>query len=123
MNVDEKNKLVTIKKRRDFLKIASKGKSFIRPCYILQFLPKENITNNNISRLVGYTASKKVGKAVNRNKAKRRMRALAQKLIKDNASPNYAYVIIARKAILEESFDNLKQDLTFSLKKTNLWMN
>ncbi len=59
---------------------------------------------------VGYTASKKIGNAVKRNKAKRIMRELARKII-INGKINSYYVLIAKSSILNEKFDKLLLEL------------
>jgi ribonuclease P protein component len=69
---------------------------------------------------VGFTASKKVGNAVRRNRAKRRMRALVDDVLKKRGVPGHDYVLIARKATVERDFDDLRDDLHFSLKRLGL---
>ena len=55
---------------------------------------------------VGYTASKKIGNAIKRNRAKRIMRELARKII-INCKINSYYVLIAKPSLLSEKFENL----------------
>ena len=59
---------------------------------------------------VGYTASKKIGNAVKRNKAKRIMRELARKIIIKGKTNTY-YVLIAKPTLLNEKFSNLLIEL------------
>ncbi len=59
---------------------------------------------------VGYTASKKIGNAVKRNKAKRIMRELARKVIIYGKINSY-YVLIAKSSLLNEKFDKLLIEL------------
>ena len=59
---------------------------------------------------VGYTASKKIGNAVKRNKAKRIMRELARKII-INGKINSYYVLIAKPSLIDEKFSNLLTEL------------
>ena len=59
---------------------------------------------------VGYTASKKIGNAVKRNRAKRIMRELARKII-INCKINSYYVLIAKPSLLDEKFSNLVIEL------------
>ena len=59
---------------------------------------------------VGYTASKKIGNAVKRNKAKRIMRELARKII-INGKINSYYVLIAKSSLLNEKFSELLLEL------------
>ena len=59
---------------------------------------------------VGYTATKKIGNAVKRNKAKRIMRELARKIL-INGKINSYYVLIAKTSLLEEKFEKLILEL------------
>ena len=73
----------------------------------LQILHNQNLET---SIGVGYTASKKIGNAVRRNKAKRIMRELARKII-INGKINSYYVLIAKASLLNEKFNNLLNEL------------
>ncbi|HUT48289.1 MAG TPA: ribonuclease P protein component [Alphaproteobacteria bacterium] len=64
---------------------------------------------------VGFTASRKVGGAVQRNRAKRRLRAVVGAVMPDLAAPGHDYVIIARGATLTRDFSALKDDLRAAL--------
>ncbi len=81
------------------------------------FLRGKNINiqilyNQNLEKSigVGYTASKKIGNAVKRNKAKRIMRELARKII-INGKTNSYYVLIAKPSLLDEKFNDLLIEL------------
>ena len=73
----------------------------------VQILHNQDLEN---SIGIGYTASKKIGNAVKRNKAKRIMRELARKII-INGKINSYYVLIAKTSLLEEKFSNLLIEL------------
>ena len=99
--------LFTIKKRAIFVHIRDNG-VFIRSNNInVQKLINQDL-DNKIG--VGYTATKKIGNAVKRNKAKRIMRELARKII-INGKINSYYVLIAKSSLLNEKFDNLLIEL------------
>ena len=100
-----------LKKRSDFLRLQHKGVKQVMADFILQACSSPNELAD--SRF-GYTASKKIGNAVARNRAKRRMRALATL----NASVMRAhtdYVLIARKSILHTPFNKLVVDMAAAL--------
>ena len=59
---------------------------------------------------VGYTATKKIGNAVKRNKAKRIMRELAKKILIKGKTNTY-YVLIAKISILDAKFLNLIEEM------------
>lgn len=64
---------------------------------------------------IGFTVSKKVGNAVARNRAKRRLRAAAAAVLPVRAAPGMDYVLIGRQATLARPFDELKADLATAL--------
>ena len=64
---------------------------------------------------VGFTASRKVGGAVERNRAKRRLRAVASAVLPAEARQGCDYVLIAKTATLTRPFPDLMKDLAQSL--------
>ncbi|MCJ8335314.1 MAG: ribonuclease P protein component [Epibacterium sp.] len=67
---------------------------------------------------VGYTCSKKVGNAVARARAKRRMREVARLVLPTHGKPGWDYVLIGRAEHTDSrDFEALQQDLIFALKK------
>ena len=103
-----------IRSRKDFIKIQNKGNKNVCSSFIIQSF--KNSSQNQPSRF-GFTASKKVGGAVDRNKAKRRMRELVYSLKNRFKGFGYDYVLIARKNIVDKKFEDLKKDLNETLKK------
>ena len=99
--------IFTIKKRSTFLMVREKG-SFIRGKNLnLQILINQDL-NNSIG--VGYIATKKIGKAVKRNKARRIMKELAKKILIKGKINSY-FVLIARPSLLETPFEELFKEL------------
>lgn len=67
---------------------------------------------------VGFTCSKKVGNAVARNRAKRRLRALARELLPAQGIPGWDYVLIGKAEDTgARPFDTLRRDLSYALRK------
>ncbi len=67
---------------------------------------------------IGYTCSKKIGNAVMRNRAKRRLRAVADAVLAQHAQPGWDYVLIGRPGVTtDRPFDALKDDLRYALRK------
>ena len=65
---------------------------------------------------VGFTASKKIGNAVLRNRAKRRLRAIAREILPLQARPGWDYVLVARpEATVTRPFADLLADLAAAL--------
>ncbi len=102
-----------LKKRQDFLRLRHAAK-WVTPHFILQS-GKHLETQVSLTRF-GYTASKKVGNAVARNRAKRRMRALVRLYSPALALSGYDYVVIARGSLVGASFQSLEVDMQKALK-------
>ena len=99
--------LFTIKKRATFVHIRDKG-VFIRGKNInVQKLLNQEL-DGKIG--VGYTATKRIGNAVKRNKAKRIMRELAKKILIKGKTNSY-YVLIAKLSILDTKFKTLLEEM------------
>ena len=94
--------LKIISKRSTFILLKEKGKFISGKAFNLQFLEDPNLEN---VIFVGFTATKKLGKSVKRNKAKRIMRELARKVITKYGKINSYYVLIAKSSIFDIPFD------------------
>jgi len=103
----EHSPLPVLPSRADFLRVTHHHKKHVTPGFILQVHHRDD---KDPAR-VGFTASKKVGNAVKRNKAKRRLRELARLTLKPLARPGTDYVLIARAATLNRPFNRLQEDL------------
>jgi len=66
---------------------------------------------------VGFTVSRKVGNAVERNRVRRRLREVARLVIPAQARPDLDYVLVGRQAALKRDFAVLRQDLVEALKR------
>ncbi len=113
-----------LKKRREFLAVASTRKKWAAPGLVLQvrrhFADGDAGMNGGLIR-VGLTASKKVGSAVVRNRARRRLRALARQVLANHAIPGCDVVLIARADTTTRPFASLRQDLETGLRRLGLW--
>jgi ribonuclease P protein component len=99
--------VVRLKRRREFLAVAGTRCRWAAPAFVLQAGPRAAAEEIGI----GFTASRRIGNAVARNRARRRLRAAARALLPGAARPGYDYVIVARPAILTCSFEALLTDL------------
>lgn len=75
--------------------------------------------NKNINNL-GITVSSKLGKAVTRNRIKRRIKE-AYRLNEDNLKIGYNLVIVARQMAVTSDYYKIKKDLIYLLKKNGIW--
>jgi ribonuclease P protein component len=96
-----------LRRRADFLRVAQ-GRRCAAPGLVLQARAR---ADGDPAPRVGFTVSKKVGNAVERNRVKRRLRALAHRLIPLYARPGHDYVLIGRRAALTRSHTALVEDL------------
>lgn len=106
-------KIATIKKRADFLLAAQSGFKFVKPMVIVQ-LRKHGDTE---AIRVGFTATKKLGNAVVRNRVKRRMRAAAAKLVPELGLPGCDYVFIGREKLCTSKFSELINEMKYCLQR------
>lgn len=68
---------------------------------------------------LGLTASKKVGNAVARNRARRRLRALANEVLPEHGRADLDYVLIGRPATVRRAYGDLRADLLAALQRVN----
>ena len=103
-----------LKKRADFLR-AQRGVRRSATGLTLEVCPTPDIAAREGRFRVGFTASRKVGGAVERNRAKRRLRDVAQAILPQAALERTDYVLIARPITLERPFPDLLKDLAQTL--------
>ena len=102
----------TLRHRADFLR-AAQGRKAGTGGFLLQARPREDGTT---ATRVGFTASKKIGNAVFRNRAKRRLRALAREVLAPNARPGWDYVLVAKpNATVSRDYTLLQDDLRHAI--------
>ena len=105
--------LETLKVRADFLR-AARGKRIVTPAFVLQYTPR----NDDPGIRVGFTCSKKVGNAVARNRAKRRLREIARLVLPAHGTPGTDYVLIGRADVTAtRPFDTMLDDLRDALER------
>ncbi len=101
----------TLKRRADFLRLAAKGRKIARPGFVLQVLRGETETPLR----VGYTATKKLGNAVARNRARRRLREAVRLALAGENLAGTELVVICRQETAAIPFPTLCADLRAAL--------
>ena len=112
--------LPRIKQRRDFLRAARTGKRAARPGLVLQAQPVPPSGSGDAPLRVGFTATKKLGNAVVRNRTKRRLREAARLLLGPTPPPGWDLVLIGRDDTRRREFRTLIGDLRGALKQTGV---
>ena len=86
-------RLTRLTRRGEFLKVAGRGRKAARPGLVLQALPQPRG-----GLRLGFTATKKIGNAVARNRAKRRLREAARLMLGAAPPAGWDLVLVARDA-------------------------
>lgn len=111
-----------LKRRAEFLRVAGARRKSVTPGLVLQILRHPAGADAPVKAMrVGFTASRKVGIAVERNRARRRLRAAVDQVMRLHAAPDNDYVLIARAATITRPFAALKGDLEAALKQLGAW--
>ena len=107
--------VATLTKRPDFLR-AARARHAATKSMVVQ---ARNRTPGEADGIrVGFTCSKKVGNAVARNRAKRRLRAAAREILPQLGLDGWDYVLIGRASVTaSRNYSDLLADLTGALRK------
>lgn len=106
----------TLKKRADFLRIRG-GARIATPSFVLETKPRGVVSERSPAASpdgmprFGFTVTKKLGKAVDRNRIRRRLKAAVGLLAPQFAHPGHDYVLIARAQARDRAFTDVKKDL------------
>ena len=111
--------LATLKIRADFLRVAAARRSAAAPGLVVQSAPRPKTADGAAAIRVGFTASRKVGNAVARNRAKRRLRAAAAAVLPRQGRPGTDYVLIARSGTAGRDYAALLADLETAVRRVD----
>jgi ribonuclease P protein component len=99
-----------LRQRADFLAAAA-GNKVTAPAFLLQARKRKD---EGPAR-VGFTVSKKVGNAVERNRVRRRLREVVRLAAARRMHSGHDYVLVGRRAALNFPFDRMRQDFDGAL--------
>jgi ribonuclease P protein component len=115
--ISARGRLARLKIRADFLRVAGSRVRAAMPGLLLQAAPRPGHPADDATVRVGFTASRKVGNAVVRNRAKRRLRAAAGEILLREGRPGTDYVLVASAATAERPYRALVEDLQTALRR------
>ena len=117
--------LARIRRRPHFVRAAQQGRKQFSKGLILQVRSRTQDEDSQTSAdaiRVGFTVTRKVGKAVVRNRIRRRLKAVAEEVLARHAKPGHDYVLIGRADTKLRPFPELLSDLAQALRKTGAWI-
>jgi ribonuclease P protein component len=120
-----------LKKRSEFLAVAAANRRWTMPGLVLQAkpapAPQDNADRQDAETAsgaphlrVGFTATKKIGNAVKRNRARRRLRAAVDDVLRGTDVSGADLVVVARQGTIERPYADLKDDLRAALKRLKI---
>lgn len=110
---------LTLTKRADFLRAAQARRQGTTG-FLLQARERRPDEADPQAVRIGYTCSKKLGNAVARNRAKRRLRAIARAVLPVHGRPGWDYVLVGRpQATATHDFAAMTADLARALSRVH----
>ncbi len=104
-----------LKRRPEFLAVAASRRRWVAPGLILQAARRPEDSRLPPAPRIGFTASRKVGIAVARNRVRRRLKAAVEAVLPQRGQPGFDYVVVARTETLTRPFAALIADLETAL--------
>ena len=110
-----KSKIVSLSKNDEFKSLLN-GKKISHKYSLIFF---KRLKDKKVNKLnISFVAKKKLGNAILRNKIKRRLRNIMNEVCKKiDINLKYSYLIIAKKIIFEDKYENIKKTLLIDFKK------
>ena len=106
----------SLKRHKEFRYTYARGRSHSMPLFTLVYAK-----SRNDSVRIGFSVSKRIGNAVQRNRAKRRMRACISPML-GNLKGGYNLIMIAKPEVLLAPFAELQKQTETLLKRCDMWV-
>lgn len=103
-----------LRRRKDFMACYQEGKSYARGSLVLYLRPQPGGCR------FGFVVGKKIGKAVVRNRVKRRLRAACRQCL-PNLKEGFDAVFVARKGAAQTSYHQLLEEMQSLLRQAKVW--
>lgn len=107
-------------KRSEFKRVAA-GRKWAAAGLVLQARPRAGDAGAPGAPRVGFTVSRRVGNAVERNRVKRRLRSLSAEVLALHATAATDYVLIGRRAALARPYAALGEDLRQAMRRVGAY--
>lgn len=110
-------KIGRLLKRADFLRVQAAGRKWVTPHFIIQIADKPADTGPEICRL-GMTVTKKIfANATDRNRVRRRFRALFLDILAENPPQNLDFILLPRVTGIKAPREDLEKDLKWAVRR------
>jgi ribonuclease P protein component len=110
--------VTTLKRRSEYLRVR-KGARCATAAFVLEAKARDGSTRSADGPRFGFTVTRQIGKAVERNRIRRRLKAAVRDAAPNHASGEFDYVLIARRAALTSQFAALVGELTRALRRVH----
>jgi ribonuclease P protein component len=108
--------IATLKRRSEFLRLRG-GRRWSSPAFVIEMRARESasVADATTAPRFGFTATKKLGNAVTRNRIRRRLKEAVRNVAPGRARDGCDYVLIARDAAADRPFAAIERDLIAAL--------
>jgi len=107
--------IATLKRRSEYLRLRG-GRRWSSPAFVIEMRAREEASCLvGTAPRFGFTATKKLGNAVTRNRIRRRLKEAVRIAAPGRAKDGCDYVVIARDAAADRPFAALERDLIAAL--------
>src|SRR5262245_32392396 len=112
------SRVTTLKRRSEYLRVR-KGSRCATAAFVLEAKARDESTRAAYGPRFGFTVTRQIGKAVERNRIRRRLKAAVRGISADHAREDFDYVLIARKPALTSAFAAIVADLVKALERVH----